>query len=80
MRRTAILVMLLLVLLTACSGSERNCDRHPSQYEEVTTYDSGSYHSRTYWYWCSGYSMTYTWDDDVYDSCDVSRYTFNPIC
>ena len=47
--------------------------------EEIDTYDSGDYHSHTYWYWCSGYSKTFTWGGGA-GCCEKSTYTFSPIC
>jgi hypothetical protein len=46
----------------------------------VNKYDSGDYHSWTYWYWCDGISYTFTWSKHDCDSCEVSTYTFSPIC
>lgn len=64
-----------------CDGCDDEIDDMYATYgspEEIDTYDSGDYHSYTYWYWCSGFAYTFTWDGC--SSCDVSLYTFSPIC
>ncbi len=48
--------------------------------EEINKYDSKGYHSHTYWYWCKGFSRTFTWGSNVKGCCEVSTYTFSPIC
>jgi hypothetical protein len=47
--------------------------------EETNNYDSDGYHSRTYWYYCDGFSETFTWGDNV-QGCEVSTNTFTPAC
>ena len=46
--------------------------------EEIEKFDSGNYHSWTFWYWSQGYSITFTFSDDSCD-CETSTYTFSPI-
>jgi hypothetical protein len=46
--------------------------------EEINRYDSGDYHSHTYWYWSRGFSRTFTWGENVVN-CEISDYTFSPI-
>ena len=45
--------------------------------EEVSSYDSGDYHSVSCWWWSKGVNKTYTWGGS--ECCDVSTYTFDPI-
>ena len=47
--------------------------------EEVNSYDSGGYHSESWWYWSKGKEFTFTWGSDVSECCDKSTYTFDPI-
>ena len=47
--------------------------------EEINKYDSEDYHSWTFWYWCQGFSRTFTWGINVWN-CETSTYTFSPIC
>lgn len=47
--------------------------------EEINSYDSGGYHSRTYWYYCDGFSETFTWGYNV-QGCEVTTNTFTPSC
>lgn len=83
----------LLVFIAGCSEevtesglSNANCDSEMTDIretmgtpEETNTYDSGNYHSYDYWYWCSGVNYSFTWGENV-DGCEVSQYTFEPIC
>jgi len=64
-----------------CTACDDDIDDMYDKYgapEEINTYDSGSYHSYTYWYWCDGFSYTFTWSGCLCD--DISLYTFSPIC
>lgn len=47
--------------------------------EEINNYDSDGYHSRTYWYYCDGFSETFTWGSNV-QGCEVTNNTFAPSC
>ncbi|MEE8578062.1 MAG: hypothetical protein V3T31_12475 [candidate division Zixibacteria bacterium] len=79
----------VLILLVASMGfvrcSDDNCDDKMAETrtsngepEEVQTYDSGDYHSVSWWYWSQGVNYDFTWGENV-DGCEVSRYTFDPI-
>lgn len=46
--------------------------------EEVYTYDSGGYHSVSWWYWGRGVNFDFAWGRYV-AGCDVSTYTFPPL-
>lgn len=80
--KTPITAILLTLALSACSvdcndQKDDTRERYGSP-EEVETYDSGNYHSHTWWYWSIGFSRNFTWTDDS-GSCEVSDYTFSPI-
>ena len=45
--------------------------------EEIYKYDSGNYHSWTYWYWTKGFSRTFTWSNNI--TCETSDYSFSPV-
>ncbi|MFM1991315.1 MAG: hypothetical protein RJA99_4272 [Pseudomonadota bacterium] len=45
--------------------------------ERSTSYDSGDYHSVTYWWYKKGLSKTFTWSGS--ESCKVSDYRFTPF-
>lgn len=62
-----------------CSDAINNMIKQNGNPEEVQKYDSGDYHSWTYWYWCRGWSATFTWGSLV-GKCETSTYTFSPIC
>jgi hypothetical protein len=83
--------VLLVALLTSsvfvsgCS-MECNCDKEMDKTrdryggpEEVNSYDSGGYHSVSWWYWSKGIEFTFTWGEYVDGCCDKSTYTFPPI-
>ena len=87
-------LVIFMVLITfisfGCSELDdiTNCDcddeiakliKKRGQPEEIERFDSGNYHSHTYWYWCSGYSKTFTWGGAA-GCCETSTYTFSPIC
>ena len=62
-----------------CSDEIKSLINSRGAPEEIQRYDSGDYHSHTYWYWCSGYSKTFNWGE-VFENCETSTYTFSPIC
>jgi hypothetical protein len=75
-------ILLGLLILTGCS---QNCDKEMKKIkdkygeaEEITTYDSGDYHSVSWWYWSLGIEYTFVWGKNV-DGCEKSKYTFDPI-
>lgn len=84
-----LLIVTGIILIHGCSDEatgNANCDsqinnliKQSGQPEEINKYDSSGYHSHTYWYWCAGFSRDFTWGDNV-TNCEVSDYTFAPIC
>ncbi len=62
-----------------CSDEMYDRERVSGQPEEINIYDSDGYHSRTYWYYCDGFSETYTWGENV-NGCEIHTNTFEPIC
>ena len=87
MRKILTILIIIISLISAgcsdllecdgCNEEMNNLVASRGNPEEINKYDSGNYHSWTFWYWCSGFSMTFTWDDC---SCETSTYTFSPIC
>lgn len=91
MRRLFILLaMMILLTVGGCSDgwdeffSDSNCNDEIGEYvaaygepEEISKYDSGSYHSWSYSWYCKGIIVTFTWGRN---GCGVSTYTFTPIC
>jgi hypothetical protein len=55
-------------------GDARNAFGPP---ERSTSYDSGSYHSVTYWWYKRGVSKTFTWGNG--QDCKVTDFRFTPI-
>ncbi len=63
--------LFLFLVLIGCGGgddSEINCSKEiqdiintHGEADEVDTYESDGYYSATYWYWCKGFSTTFTW-------------------
>ena len=47
--------------------------------EEVYSYSSDGYYSRSWWYWSRGFQYEFTWGRHVSGCCDVSIFTFPPI-
>ena len=45
--------------------------------EETNRYDSGEYHSVSYWWWRQGVNKSFSWGHG--EGCKVSTYTFTPI-
>lgn len=86
MRRVVALTA-VAVLAAGCGGGgifSNNCDKEGSntrsaygEPQEIDKYDSGDYHSHTWWYWSRGFSRNFTWSNDI--SCRTSDYTFAPI-
>lgn len=88
-----VLIVTISVIFAACSKKEReklfgiadceeemdSCIASHGNPEEINKYDTGDYHSWTFWYWCKGFSRTFTWGRIV-DNCETSTYTFSPIC
>jgi hypothetical protein len=81
--------LLTCALLAGCGGGggifDESCDdqrddlaREKGNPEEIRRFDSGDYHSWTYWYWSRGFSRTFTWGGAA-GSCKTSDYTFSPI-
>ena len=78
-------VAALALSLSGCGGSWSNdCDSEIDDFvsahgqpEEVERFDSGDYHSWSYWYWSKGIERTFTWSGEL--SCQTSDYTFAPI-
>jgi hypothetical protein len=75
------------VAMSGCGGGlfDQSCDdqrddlvKQMGNPEEVKRYDSGDYHSWTYWYWTRGFSRTFTWGGAA-GECSTSDYTFSPI-
>lgn len=90
-RKLIILLALIPMLFSGCNGDDlfgecncndemNNCTANHGDPEEINKYDSGDYHSWTFWYWCQGFSMTFTWGTNVEGCCETSTYTFSPIC
>ena len=61
-----------------CSSAIDSLIVERGQPEELNKYDSGNYHSHSYWYWTKGYQKEFTWGGYV-NGCEVSTYTFDPI-
>ena len=59
-----------------CNDEIQECVEIYGNPEEVYSYDSGSYHSLSYWYWAQGIEKTFTWGQGY---CEVSTFTFTPI-
>jgi len=69
-----------LVVVGCAYNCDKEMDKIRSQYgepEEVNSYDSGGYHSVSWWYWSKGKEFTFTWSKDK--ACERSTYTFSPI-
>lgn len=85
--RGLLVAVLTTVFLAAC-GSEvfdDDCSHEMDDLreergepEEIQRFDSGDYHSHTWWYWRRGFSRNFTWGGPV-DDCETSDYTFTPI-
>jgi len=75
---TVFLLGLLPVYLTAQEEMDSCIESHGNP-EDINKYDSEGYHSWTFWYWCQGFSRTFTLGKNVY-GCETSTYTFSPIC
>lgn len=60
-----------------CEKEGRATRERYGEPEEIRKYDSGDYHSHTWWYWSRGFSRNFTWSKDI--SCEQSDYTFTPI-
>ena len=88
-----IVIILTLTSFSGCGGNDGgifgdcNCDAEMDNWvenhgnaEEINKYDSEDYHSWTFWYWCEGFSITFTWGKYVDGCCEISTYTFSPIC
>ena len=91
MKKVLAILMALSMTFIACADDglfgECNCDDEMEEViadhgdpEEINKYDSEDYHSWTFWYWCKGFSVTFTWGTYVDECCEVSTYTFSPIC
>jgi len=83
--RILILITILLFITGCEESSSSNCNKQIKSLtdqrgspEEVQKYDSGDYHSHSYWYWSKGFSRTFTWGD-VVEGCEISDYSFTPI-
>ena len=62
-----------------CGDEMRDRERISGEPEEINIYDSDDYHSRTYWYYCDGFSETFTWRENV-NGCEIHTNNFEPIC
>jgi hypothetical protein len=60
-----------------CGDEVDNLIKSKGQPEEIDTFTEGSYTSKTYWYWCQGYSKTFRWEET--GECKQSTYEFSPI-
>lgn len=90
MRKIFISLMMVILLtfvgcsdLLKCDGCNKEMDAliaGRGSPEEINKYDSGDYHSWTFWYWCGGFSKTFTWGGSIGCGCEESTYTFSPIC
>jgi len=79
----------LFMILGGCTGEiviTYNCDDEiealtasHGNADEIDKYDSAHYYCWTFWYWCEGFSMTFTWGTDIY-GCKKRKDTFSPIC
>ena len=87
---TFIVLISTVLIFTGCAEEEtaeagNACSSHIEyiidelgEAEEINKYDSGDYHSHSYWYWSIGFSRTFTWGGPV-EGCEISDYTFSPI-
>ena len=83
---------LVTMILSGCDGTSgffffSSCQNEMARVtatygtpDEIDQYDADDYHSHTYWYWCSGFAIVFTWGEGVEDSCCQDKNTFNPIC
>jgi len=62
-----------------CSDEMRDREGISGDPDEINRYDSDNYHSRTYWYYCDGFSETFTWGENV-KGCEIHTNTYEPIC
>ena len=86
------MVVLAMTLLSGCdstsgfvafSSCQKDMADMTAKYgtpDEIERYDSEDYHSHTYWYWCSGFSIVFTWGESVNEGCVQDRNTFDPVC
>jgi len=86
-----LLTMVILLMVGGCGGideffSGSDCSDEIEDYvatygnpEEISKYDSGGYHSWSYSWYCKGLIVTFVWGENV-GGCEVSTYTFTPIC
>ena len=92
MKRLLLALAIAVSLVAGCADgldeffSGSNCNDAIEDYvatygnpEEINKYDSGGYHSHSYSWYCKGIIVTFTWGENVED-CEVSTYTFSPIC
>jgi hypothetical protein len=87
-----VMVVLATTLLSGCDGTggfiaftscQNDMDNVTAEYgtpEEIEQYDSENYHSHTYWYWCSGFAIVFTWGESVNEGCCQDKNTFVPVC
>ena len=61
-----------------CNDEIEDLKADRGEAEEIEKYDSGDYHTWTFWYWSEGFSMTFTWGTNIH-GCKTSQNTFTPI-